>query len=357
MHLDWNWNKYVNKKKYFRLLTCLSSLSGTNVISVHIVAIASTSWTAINSVTRKNPWSVRCVHTPARERLNCAAICSSSTPQCRSTTSCYQCKFCPYTTKYRQALHSHENCRHTQTRVFRCALCHYTTFSNHQPLPAQKKSHGYVPGDVGWLEKYAEKEKEQSSADLTHNFFSKTTGPQTSNSEYREETVNTKESNITIDDSKAMSVNDNENEAIAATFGGPEEMTLVQQASLDIESAREEASNLTEGHPTDEEQCGSPLFASQTSQSSTQMVLAETVNIHDTAFDFESHTLHTVHQNFLQPSADDDDDNAAYCEDQSDSEDLLTGDRNWKEQGGSPTGEMCRGLSFWDSFASHEKTG
>ncbi len=120
-----------------------------------------------------------------------------------------------------------------------------------------------------------------------------------------------------------MSVNDNENEAIAATFGGPEEITLVQQASLDIESAREEASNLTEGHPTDEEQCGSPLFASQTSQSSTQMVLAETVNIHDTAFDFESHTLHTVHQNFLQPSADDDDDNAAYCEDQSDSEDLL----------------------------------
>ncbi len=81
MHLDWNWNKYVNKNKYFRLLTCLSSLSGINVISVHIVAIASTSWTAINSVTRKNPWSVRCVHTPARERLNCAAICSSSTPQ------------------------------------------------------------------------------------------------------------------------------------------------------------------------------------------------------------------------------------------------------------------------------------
>uniref|UniRef100_A0A671T8L0 Zinc finger protein 142-like n=1 Tax=Sinocyclocheilus anshuiensis TaxID=1608454 RepID=A0A671T8L0_9TELE len=235
----------------------------------------------------------------------------------------YQCKFCPYTTKYRQALHSHENCRHTRTRMFRCALCHYTTFSNTSLFLHKKKSHGYVPGDVGWLEKYAEKEKEQSSADLTHNFFSKTTVPQTSNSEYREETVNTKESNRTIDDSKDMSVNDNENDAIAATIGGPEEMTLVQQASLDIESAREEASNLSVGHPTDEEQCGSPLFASQTSQSSTQMVFAETVNIHDTAFDFESHTLHTVHQNFPQLSADDDDDdNAAYCEEQSDSEDL-----------------------------------
>uniref|UniRef100_A0A673HMG8 Zinc finger protein 142-like n=1 Tax=Sinocyclocheilus rhinocerous TaxID=307959 RepID=A0A673HMG8_9TELE len=235
----------------------------------------------------------------------------------------YQCKFCPYTTKYRQALHSHENCRHTRTRMFRCALCRYTTFSNTSLFLHKKKSHGYVPGDVGWLEKYAEKEKEQSSADLTHNFFSKTTVPQTSNSEYREETVNTKESNRTIDDSKDMSVNENENDAIAATIGGPEEMTLVQQASLDIESAREEASNLSEGHPTDEEQCGSPLFASQTSQSSTQMVLAETVNINDTTFDFESHTLHTVHQNFPQLSADDDDDdNTAYCEEQSDSEDL-----------------------------------
>ncbi len=229
----------------------------------------------------------------------------------------YQCKFCPYATKYRQALHSHENCRHTRTRVFRCALCRYTTFSNTSLFLHKKKSHGYVPGDVGWLEKYAEKEKEQSSADLTHNFFSKTTVPQTSNSEYREETVNKKESNRTIDDSKDMSVNNNENEAIADTIGGPEEMTLVQQASLDIESAREEASN-----PTNEEQCGSPLFASQTSQSSSQMVHAETVNIHDTAFDFESHTLHTVHQKIPKPSADDDDDNAAYCEDQSDSEDL-----------------------------------
>ncbi|KAL0184648.1 hypothetical protein M9458_020344, partial [Cirrhinus mrigala] len=233
----------------------------------------------------------------------------------------YQCKFCPYTTKYRQALHSHENCRHTRTRIFRCALCHYTTFSNTGLFLHKKKSHGYVPGDVAWLEKYAEKEKEQSSSDLTHNIFSKTTVPQTS--EYREETVNTKESNRTMDDSKDMSVNENENEAIAATIGGTEEMTLVQQAGLDIESGREEASNLSEGHPTDEEQCSSSHF---TSQSSTQM-LGETVNIHNATSDapfgghFESHTLHTVHRNFPQPSVDDDD-NAPYCEDQSDSEDL-----------------------------------
>ncbi|CAM4601482.1 unnamed protein product [Leuciscus chuanchicus] len=236
----------------------------------------------------------------------------------------YQCKFCPYTTKYRQALHNHENCRHTRTRVFRCALCHYTTFSNTGLFLHKKKSHGYVPGDVGWLEKYAEKEKEQSSADLTHNFFSKTAAPQTSDSEYREETGNTKQSNKTIDDSQDMSINDNEEEAIATTIEQTEEITLVQQVSLGIESAREEASNLSEGHPNDEEQCGTPLFTSQTSTNSTQMILVETVNIQDTAFDAQVkshvgfHTLHTIHQNFPEPSVDDD----AACEDQSDSEDL-----------------------------------
>ncbi|XP_067264894.1 zinc finger protein 142 [Chanodichthys erythropterus] len=241
-------------------------------------------------------------------------------------TPVYQCKFCPYTTKYRQALHNHENCRHTRTRVFRCALCQYTTFSNTGLFLHKKKSHGYVPGDVGWLEKYAEKEKEQNSADLTHNFFSKTAAPQTSDSEYREETGNTKQSNKTVDDSQDMSINDNEDEAIAATIGRTEEITLVRQVSLGIESAREEASNLSEGHPTDKEQCGTPLFTSQTSTESTQMILAETVNIQHTAFDaqvkshVEFHKLHIIHQNFPEPSIEDDDVNAG-CEDQSDSED------------------------------------
>lgn len=114
---------------------------------------------------------------------------------------------------------------------------------------------------MGWLEKYAEKEKEkeQSSADLTHNFFSKTAAPQTSDSEYREETGNTKQSNKAIDD-EDMSINDNEEEAIAATIEQTEEITLVRQVSLGIESAREEASNLSEGHPNDEEQCDTPLL-------------------------------------------------------------------------------------------------
>ncbi|KAG1937680.1 zinc finger protein [Pimephales promelas] len=231
----------------------------------------------------------------------------------------YQCKFCPYTTKYRQALHNHENCRHTRTRVFRCALCHYTTFSNTGLFLHKKKSHGYVPGDVGWLEKYAKKEKEQSSADLTHNFFSKTAAPQTSGSEFREETGNTKQSNKTIDDSQDMSVNDNEEEAITA-----KEMTLARHVSLGIESAREDASNLSGEYPNDEEQCSTPLFTSQTSTNSTQMILVETVNIQGSAFDAQvkSHvgfqTLHTIHQNFPEPSVEDD----ATCEDQSDSEDL-----------------------------------
>lgn len=223
----------------------------------------------------------------------------------------YQCKFCPYTTKYRQALLSHENCRHTRTRMFRCALCRYTTFSNTGLFLHKKKSHGYVPGDVGWLKNYAEKEKEQSSVDLTDNFFSKTAAPQTSNLEYREET-----SNKTIGDSQDVSLNDNEDEAIRAPIAQTDKMT--------------------ERHPNDEE-CSTLLYSSQTSMESTQMIPAETANIHNTAFNVHigsnagSHTLHSIHQNIPEPSAenedDDDDDDGVYCRAQSDSEDLtqLTG--------------------------------
>ncbi|XP_046697543.1 zinc finger protein 142 isoform X2 [Silurus meridionalis] len=84
----------------------------------------------------------------------------------------FQCKFCTYTTKYRQALHNHENCKHTQTRKFRCALCSYTTFSNTALFLHKRKAHGYVPGDVKWLETYAEKERQNSSVDVIRNFYS-----------------------------------------------------------------------------------------------------------------------------------------------------------------------------------------
>ncbi|KAI4878713.1 hypothetical protein NFI96_013484 [Prochilodus magdalenae] len=88
----------------------------------------------------------------------------------------YQCKFCAYTTKYRQALHNHENCKHTRTREFRCALCSYSTFSNTGLFLHKRKAHGYVPGDVKWLETYAEKERQNSSMDLMQNFYSKVVG-------------------------------------------------------------------------------------------------------------------------------------------------------------------------------------
>ncbi|KAG7330964.1 hypothetical protein KOW79_004933 [Hemibagrus wyckioides] len=84
----------------------------------------------------------------------------------------FQCKFCTYTTKYRQALHNHENCKHTRTRVFRCALCSYDTFSNTALFLHKRKTHGYIPGDVKWLETYAEKERQNSSVDVIQNFYS-----------------------------------------------------------------------------------------------------------------------------------------------------------------------------------------
>ncbi|XP_076858544.1 zinc finger protein 142 [Brachyhypopomus gauderio] len=89
----------------------------------------------------------------------------------------YQCKFCAYSTKYRQALHNHENCKHTRTREFRCALCPYTTFSNTGLFLHKRKVHGYVPGDVKWLETYAEKERQKNSVDVMQNFYVKVAGP------------------------------------------------------------------------------------------------------------------------------------------------------------------------------------
>lgn len=84
----------------------------------------------------------------------------------------FECKFCTYTTKYRQSLHNHENSKHTRMREFRCALCPYTTFSNTALFLHKRKSHGYIPGDVKWLEMYADKERQNSYVDVIQNFYS-----------------------------------------------------------------------------------------------------------------------------------------------------------------------------------------
>ncbi|KAL2081529.1 hypothetical protein ACEWY4_023382 [Coilia grayii] len=85
----------------------------------------------------------------------------------------FQCKYCPYQTRYRQALQNHENSKHTRNREFRCALCPYSTFSNTGLFLHKKKAHGYVPGDIEWLENYAEKERENNGLDPLQSLFSK----------------------------------------------------------------------------------------------------------------------------------------------------------------------------------------
>ncbi|XP_074857614.1 zinc finger protein 142 isoform X2 [Carettochelys insculpta] len=77
----------------------------------------------------------------------------------------FQCRYCSYQTKYKQALLNHENCKHTKQKEFRCALCSYCTFSNTSLFFHKRKAHGYVPGDKGWLERYASKALESRSAD------------------------------------------------------------------------------------------------------------------------------------------------------------------------------------------------
>ncbi|XP_068185265.1 zinc finger protein 142 [Antennarius striatus] len=90
--------------------------------------------------------------------------------------SVYKCKYCTYTTCYRQALQNHENCKHTKLKEFRCALCIYSSFSSISLFLHKRKAHGYVPGDKAWLEHYAAKEKERSSTEFSQEFYIKTSG-------------------------------------------------------------------------------------------------------------------------------------------------------------------------------------
>uniref|UniRef100_A0A8C9MBT8 Zinc finger protein 142 n=1 Tax=Panthera tigris altaica TaxID=74533 RepID=A0A8C9MBT8_PANTA len=61
---------------------------------------------------------------------------------------------------HKQALLSHENCKHTRLREFRCALCDYRTFSNTTLFFHKRKAHGYVPGDQVWQLRSASQEPE-----------------------------------------------------------------------------------------------------------------------------------------------------------------------------------------------------
>ncbi|XP_042636156.1 zinc finger protein 142 [Orycteropus afer afer] len=70
----------------------------------------------------------------------------------------YPCRYCSYQSRHKQALLSHENCKHTRLREFRCALCDYRTFSNTTLFFHKRKAHGYVPGDQVWQLRYASQE-------------------------------------------------------------------------------------------------------------------------------------------------------------------------------------------------------
>nr|XP_015830297.2 zinc finger protein 142 [Nothobranchius furzeri] len=89
------------------------------------------------------------------------------------TRAAFRCKYCTYTTCYRQALQNHENCKHTKLKEFHCALCVYSSFSSISLFLHKRKVHGYVPGDKAWLENYAAKEKERSSAKFMQGFYVK----------------------------------------------------------------------------------------------------------------------------------------------------------------------------------------
>ncbi|XP_035995582.1 zinc finger protein 142-like [Fundulus heteroclitus] len=100
-----------------------------------------------------------------------AKHCAEEEEEEKSTA--YKCKYCAYSTRYRQALQNHENCKHTKLKEFHCALCSYSSYSNVSLFLHKRKAHGYVPGDAAWLENYAAKEKERSSAEFVEDFYRK----------------------------------------------------------------------------------------------------------------------------------------------------------------------------------------
>ncbi|KAB1279102.1 Zinc finger protein 142 [Camelus dromedarius] len=75
----------------------------------------------------------------------------------------YPCRYCSYQSRHKQALLSHENCKHTRLREFRCALCDYRTFSNTTLFFHKRKVHGYVPGDQVWQLRCASQEPEEAT--------------------------------------------------------------------------------------------------------------------------------------------------------------------------------------------------
>ncbi|XP_078003804.1 zinc finger protein 142 isoform X2 [Phascolarctos cinereus] len=72
----------------------------------------------------------------------------------------YPCRYCSYQSRHKQALLSHENCKHTRLREFRCALCDYRTFSNTTLFFHKRKAHGYVPGAQTWPHGHASQEQD-----------------------------------------------------------------------------------------------------------------------------------------------------------------------------------------------------
>ncbi|XP_017547112.1 zinc finger protein 142 isoform X1 [Pygocentrus nattereri] len=159
----------------------------------------------------------------------------------------YQCKFCAYTTKYRQALHNHENCKHTRTREFRCALCSYSTFSNTGLFLHKRKAHGYVPGDVKWLETYAEKERQNNSMDLMQTFYSKVVGTEKIAEEQGGSEGHSKTSNQ-VELQNAIMTNDDQIPNSCERVNDSESISTVleHQGSSDVNSFGDKTNNETE---------------------------------------------------------------------------------------------------------------
>ncbi|KAG9472418.1 hypothetical protein GDO78_019716 [Eleutherodactylus coqui] len=166
----------------------------------------------------------------------------------------YQCQHCSYQTKYKQTLRNHENGKHTKHREFRCALCSFRTFSNTSLFFHKRKSHGYVPGDQDWLERYASKQQENNSVDLLFPYKVEVSAPikqlspaekeaQDSNRVQSEETVNDQTSEcMQVDVDGGISVADES--LLAAITLEPVETCSIEMEDFPVRLELSESSEL-----------------------------------------------------------------------------------------------------------------
>ncbi|KAI1899455.1 hypothetical protein AGOR_G00061970 [Albula goreensis] len=272
----------------------------------------------------------------------------------------FQCKYCTYQTQYRQALHNHENCKHTRHREFHCALCSYSTFSSTSLFLHKRKVHGYVPGDKEWLENYAEKERENNASLMSQSFCQKQaphpektmgfSGDRTESTrrvshQQVEASKNIDERDCTFEKTNmtTAAVEEQHNKGASSRtatekISGPQESTSEKQCSSDAGNHELSINEIPEIHESADEQveCCTLVLTPMTSTECTDAVCMKSdgENVGKTSTNAEEENM-----------------SVADCEEQSDKESTEPSDET-ASIGRAQAGDVCSNRTFGEDGIS-----